>query len=65
MNNNAAEDVKDWADLVRRLRIYSKAVSALGGLNDLDKVLCMAADGIEKYVPGAFDENNQGILDVW
>lgn len=48
-----ASVVRDWAHLVERLRDYALAVSFLGGMNDLDKALHMAADGIEIYVPGA------------
>ena len=45
--------LRNWRDLVIRLRDYAAAASAFGGFNDLDKALHMAADGLETYVPGA------------
>ncbi len=47
----AIPELKNWKDLVERLRQYSLAVSRLGGLNNLDSALLMAADGLEMYVP--------------
>ncbi len=49
------EEIKSWAELAERLRTYAGAASTFGGLNDLDKALYMAADGIAllvQVVPG-------------
>jgi hypothetical protein len=54
----AIPDLKDWNDLAVRLRQYALAVSSLGGLNDLDRALYMAADGVERYA--AIPEEDRG-----
>jgi hypothetical protein len=42
---------KNWRELAERLRLYAVSVSTLGGMNDLDHALHMAAEGIETYAP--------------
>jgi hypothetical protein len=43
--------VNSWLELADRLEIYAKSISTLGGLNDLDRALYMAADGLRRYAP--------------
>ncbi len=58
--DDTAPELKNWTDLAVRLRQYAFAVSSLGGMNNLDKVLYMAADGVEGF--GQLSEVEQGPL---
>ena len=53
----AIPELKNWNDLAVRLRQYALAVSRLGGLNNLDTALYMAADGVEAF--GCLPEEDQ------
>lgn len=61
-----AEPINSWVELAERLELYGRAVSALGGMNDLDRALHMAADGIAlliESVPGC--DFTSGTYEQW
>jgi hypothetical protein len=47
--------INSWIELVERLDRYAKAASTFGGMNDLDRALYIAIEGINlliERVPG-------------
>jgi hypothetical protein len=53
--NDEPAPINSWIELAERLDCYAKAASTFGGMNDLDRALYMAIEGINlliERVPG-------------